>query len=82
MKLESVNDNPEMREKGIDILDKCSQERKRVKELEIGIPNKQQETWRDRFPYVVDLYSIDFIRDYSKSIKERGQLLPIGRIGA
>lgn len=82
MKLESVNDNPEMREKGIDILEKCSQGRKRVKELEFGISNKQQETWRDRFPYVVDIYSIDSIRDYSKSIKERGQLLPIGRIGA
>jgi len=82
MKLEGVRNNPEMLKMGIDILEKCSQGRRRVKELEIGISNKQQETWRDRFPDVVDRYSIASIRDYSKSIKERGQLLPIGRIGA
>lgn len=59
MKLERVKNNPEMQEKAIHILEKCSQWRRNLKELAIEESNRQQDIWKQKFPDVVDLYPIE-----------------------
>ena len=78
MKLEKVKNNPEIREMGIDILEKCSQGRKRVGELAIAISNNLKETWEERFSDVMERYPKEAIIKYQKSISARGQILPVG----
>jgi hypothetical protein len=77
MKLEKVKKNPEMGELGLDILEKCNQERKRMKELAIGMSNNLKDTWAIRFPDAVGRYPIDSIIKRQKVISARGHLLPM-----
>ncbi len=82
LKLERVETNPEMRRMAVEILERCTQERKKLEALEGEIANNVEETWKDRFPRAVKKYTADLIVEYHKSIQKRGQLLPIGRTGA
>lgn len=79
MKLEKVKNDRGMLEMCRDILEKCSQARRRRKEeLASEISNNQEETWKDKFPDVLGTYSIRDITMLQKTIAERGQILPVG----
>ncbi len=79
MKLEKVKNDPGMLDMCRDILEKCSQARRRRKEeLASEISNNQEETWKDKFPDVVATYPLGVIINHQKKIAERGQILPVG----
>jgi len=78
-KLERVRTNPKMLELVIEILEKCNKERKRIEEELAGeISNNREETWKGKFPDVVDTYPLGAVISYQKKIAERGQILPVG----
>ena len=79
MKLEKVKNDLRMLDMCRDILEKCSQTRRRLKEeLASEMSNNQEETWNDKFPDVFGTCSIRDITRLAKTIAERGQILPVG----
>lgn len=79
IKLEKVKNNPNLLDMTGKIIQKCSQERRRIKKLESEILKNRKETWKERFPNASKKYPDDSIIEYSELIKERGQFLPIGK---
>lgn len=82
LKLEKVKNNSELENMAIEIIEKCRNEKEKVKKLEMEISKDQEETWEKRFPRAVKIYKKDSIVAHKNTILKRGQLLPMGGIGA
>jgi len=77
LRLDSVINNPRMRERALDILVKCNQEVDHHQALTDEISKEREQSWQRKFPNAAKGYPIAAIATLCNTVRQRGQLMPM-----